>query len=84
MPKVRSFAPIAVFVFCLSSTGNAEDSGYWSIELPVPDYATNVIPNVDRQFLVRSVSFDWEAEGVRFLTAEVPYMFAKSHKLDYE
>ncbi len=67
MRKVRLFVPIAVFVFCLSNTGNAEDSGYWSIELPVPDYATNVVPNVDRQFLVKSVSFDWEGEDTAAL-----------------
>jgi hypothetical protein len=67
MRKVRLFVPIVAFVFCLSNTGNAEDSGYWSIELPVPDSATNVATNVDRQFLVKSVSFDWEGEDTAAL-----------------
>ena len=62
MLEIRLFTPIAVFVLCLSNTSNAEDSGYWALELPVPEYATNVVPNVDRQFLIKSVSFDWVAE----------------------
>jgi hypothetical protein len=60
--KFRLFAALAALASCWSSTVCAEDSGYWSIELPVPDSATNVVTNVDRQFLVKSVSFDWEGK----------------------
>ncbi|MGI9271070.1 MAG: hypothetical protein ACR2QT_04800 [Woeseiaceae bacterium] len=59
---MRALALIALLVSCLSNTCNAEDSGYWSIEIPAPELATNVVSDVDRQFLVKSVSFDWEAE----------------------
>jgi len=70
--KVRLFIPLALLVSCWSITGYAEDSGYWSIELPVPDSATNVVTNVDRQFLVKRVSFDWEGED----TADLRQFYA--------
>lgn len=38
---------------------NADDVGYWSLELPVPESASNSAADTNLDFLTRSVSFDW-------------------------
>lgn len=60
--RVRATFSSLLLGICLTLTAHAEDSGYWSIELPVPESATNTVAKVDRQFLIKSVSFDWEGE----------------------
>ncbi len=67
IPKTRLFATLTMLICCWSNAVYAEDPGYWSIELPVPDSATNVVTNIDRQFLAKSVSFDWEGEDTHDL-----------------
>lgn len=59
IPKTRLLATLTILICCWSNAVYAEDASYWSIELPVPDFATNVVTNLDRQFLVRTMSFDW-------------------------
>lgn len=60
--KRRLILCMFVLGFCWPLPGHAEDSGYWSIELPVPKSATNAVTNVDRQFLIKRLSFDWKGE----------------------
>jgi len=56
-----SFAILSL-ILLWTLPGRTENSGYWDIELPTPQSATNVTLNVDRLFMVKSVSFDWEGE----------------------
>lgn len=71
--KTRKAVYVLVLGICWTLPGHAEDSGYWSIELPVPESATNVVTTADRQFLVKSVSFDWEGKD----TADLREFYAK-------
>jgi len=41
---------------------NAEDVGYWSIELPVPESASNSVDDTNLDFLTKKVSFDWRGQ----------------------
>lgn len=52
----------ATLALVLAPAGHTEESDYWSIELPVPESASNVVREVDRQYLVKSVSFEWAGE----------------------
>ena len=45
---------VLVLVYGWSSTVLAEDSGYRSIDLPLPKSATNVVSDVNRHFFVKS------------------------------
>ncbi len=46
-----------VFVQC-----DADDVGYWSLEPPVPESASNVVKETNLDFLTKSVSFDWRGK----------------------
>ncbi|MDJ0812466.1 MAG: hypothetical protein QNJ23_01965 [Woeseiaceae bacterium] len=57
----------ATLAFVLASVSYAEETDYWSIELPVPESASNVVRDVDRQYLIKSVTFDWAGEDAASL-----------------
>ncbi len=46
----------------LALVSNAEETDFWSIEIPVPESGSNVVRDVDRQYLVKSVTFEWMGE----------------------
>jgi hypothetical protein len=52
----------ATLALVLATVSHAEQTDYWSIELPVPESASNVIRDSDRQYLVKSVTFEWAGE----------------------
>jgi hypothetical protein len=52
----------ATLALVLAAVSHADQNDYWSIELPAPDSASNVVRDIDRQYLVRSVTFDWAGE----------------------
>ena len=56
----------ALFTVCLTtsvfSECIADDAGYWSLKLPVPESATHVTEETNLDFLTRSVSFDWRGD----------------------
>jgi len=41
---------------------NADDVGYWSLELPVPESASNPVDDTNLDFLTKKVSFDWRGQ----------------------
>ena len=40
----------------------ADDVGYWSLALPVPESASNSIEDTNLDFLAKRVSFDWRGQ----------------------
>ena len=46
----------------LATASHAGQTDYWSIELPVPESVSNVVQDIDRQYLVKTVTFDWAGE----------------------
>ena len=58
----KKIAPI-LFAICLTSLscvhGNAADVGYWSLELPILESASNAVEDSNLDFLTKSVTFDW-------------------------
>ena len=52
----------ATLALVIAPVSHAESTDYWSIELPVPESASNVVREVDRQYLVKKVTFDWAGE----------------------
>jgi hypothetical protein len=63
MTKKIVSMPLAI---CLASLTyiqcNAEDVGYWSLELPVPESASNSVGDTNLDFLTKSLSFDWRGQ----------------------
>ena len=41
---------------------DADDVGYWSLRLPVPESASNPVEETNMDFLTRKVSFDWRGK----------------------
>lgn len=66
-----SSLPVLFVVLGILATASvrAENSGYWDIELPIPESATNIERTEDRLFMTKSVSFDWEGEDTSVLRA---------------
>ena len=50
-----------LFSACLA---RAENIGYWDIEIPVPESATDIDAAEDRRVMMKTVSFDWKGENV--------------------
>ena len=42
----------------------ADDAGYWSLELPVPESGSNAVDDTNLDFLTKKVSFDWRGQDV--------------------
>ncbi len=66
MTKKTASMPLAI---CLASLAyiqcNADDVGYWALELPTPESASNKVADTDRDFLTKSISFDWRGRDTR-------------------
>ena len=54
----------------------SENTGYWDIEIPTPNSATNIDRTDDRLFMTKTVSFDWEGED----TMELREFYAEFFK----
>lgn len=74
--NVRVSMSLIVLGFCWTVSSFADDLGYWSIKLPVPESATNATTDIDRLFMVKSVSFGWEGED----TSELRDFYAEYFK----
>mgnify|MGYP003633413025 CR=1 FL=1 len=55
--KILLASCLAIIVY---SQCEAEDVGYWSLDLPVPENASNSEQDTNLDFLIKSVSFDWQ------------------------
>ena len=52
---------------------NAADVGFWSLNLPVPESASNPAEDTNLDFLTKSVSFDWRGQD----TSEIREFYAQ-------
>ena len=55
-----------LLAICLTSLTydqcSADDTGYWSLELPAPKSASNIVTDTNLDFLTKRVSFDWRGQ----------------------